>query len=301
MVRGVCWLAVLGLVWAAGAGRAQETYAIKLKEGGKGQRHKVEKRSAQKFAIALAGAQGNPVPAQDEATTERFVYEETILERPDPAKKPTRLRRRYEVAQVKKGGDARTLPYEGKTVDIRKADGRYRFRVEGGGELAGQDAEALDREFNKRTGEDFDFNKAMLPKKPVRVAETWKPDTAALVADLQKQAPVEIDAARAKATATLVKAYKKDGRQFGVIKMTLDFPLKGLRQGGKLVPFGAGQRLTIVATMDGCIDGSLLDGGAAFTGRMAAQFDLDLAGQKLKVSAKMSMEGEEKDKELGPK
>ena len=58
---------------------------------------------------------------------------------------------------------------------------------------------------------------------------------------------------------------------------------------------------TIVATMDGCIDGSLLDGGAAFTGRMAAQFDLDLAGQKLKVSAKMSMEGEEKDKELGPK
>jgi hypothetical protein len=301
MVRSVCFLVVLGLVWGPGAGSAQETYAIKVKEAGKGERHKVEKRSKAKLTVKVADGQGNPLHVQEEDKVERFVYEETILEKPEGLKKPSRLRRHYEVAQVKTGSDTQTLRFHGKTVDIRKKDDGYHFRIEGGGELSGKDAEFLDKEFNKNKGGDFDFNKAMLPKKPVRVMESWKLDAPALIEDLRKDTPFEIDAANTKTSATLVKAYKKDGRQFGVVKLKLVFPIKGMKMAEMKVRFAEGATLTMEATMDGCIDGTLVEGNGVFKGSMTARADLDQAGQKFRLTASMSMDGEEKDKELGKK
>jgi hypothetical protein len=140
---------MLGLIWAPGAGRAQETYTIRLKEEARGHRHKVEKRFTGESAMKVVDSQGNPLQATEENEKERFVYEETILERPEGLK-PTHLRRRYEVAQTNIGTDNQTFPYLGKTIDIQKKGDRYHFRVEGGEQLSGADAQFLDQEFNKR-------------------------------------------------------------------------------------------------------------------------------------------------------
>jgi hypothetical protein len=300
MARSVYLLAMLGLIWAAGAGRAQETYTIKLKEEARGHRHKVDKRITAQSTMKVVDSQGNPLQATEEDKTERFVYEEAILEKPEGLE-PTHLRRRYEVAQVKIGTDNQTFPYLGKTVDIQKKGDRYHFRVEGGEELSSKDAQFLDKEFNKSKGDDLVFKRAILPRKPVRVMESWTMDTAALIADLQKASPFEIDMANAKTTATLLKAYKKDGHQFGVVKMKMVFPLKWLKTGEQKVSFGAGAQMMLEVTMDGCIDGSLLDANAVLSGSMTAQADLNQGGKKFRLTASMKMAEEEKDKELEKK
>jgi tetratricopeptide (TPR) repeat protein len=237
---------------------------------------------------------------KNETITEKYAYQETVLEKL-PEKKPTRLRRAYDLAEVTKGDDKQTLPYQGKTVLIEKKGERYQFQIEGGEELTGNDAEFLEKEFNRKKGDELDFEKILIPKKPVRVQESWELDTDALCKDLEKASNVEVDRARSKAIAKLVKAYQQSGRQFGIIDVHLEFQIKAVKMGEVKISLDPAVPYVADATMDACIDGSLNGGALKFTIHLDGQGELAQGEMKFKLTFKTNINGQETQKELAQK
>jgi hypothetical protein len=268
MVRS-SWLAVaLGLVLASDGARADETYAIKIKESGKGDVTQVDSTdrtdSQTKFLDAagklLADPNGKPVLDKAEKTEKVAAYRETVLEKEPGKRRATRLERHYDKAQVTTDGKARDLPYQGKTVLIEKKEGKYHFRIKDGEELEGDDAKQLNEEFNKDADEEFDLQKAVLPGKAVGINDSWKLDLGPLVTSFARATKMQIDADKAEGRGKLVKVYDKDGARFGVMELHLELPLKEMGEGKNKLTLQAGSKWTMDITLDGCIDGSRLDG-----------------------------------------
>jgi hypothetical protein len=245
------------LAGGAGAGEPK-TYTIKFKEGGKGDA--VVIKTSETFTSHSKLVDGAGKTHQDEK--EKFhnsdEFEETILEK--PAKEPyaTKLKRQYKTALTEENGKKRTLPFQGKTILIEKKDGKYKFQIEGGKELTGEDAQELDDEFNKERS-DMRANKLYAPNKAVALNEMWKIDPEPFLKGLQKEGGVEVDKGKIVATGKLTKVYEKDGRQFGVLIFHIEAPIKSLLAGvappAAKVSDVAG-KMTMLRTVDGCIDGS---------------------------------------------
>src|SRR5262249_50246140 len=178
---------------------------------GKGDVEQTEKVLTEQTKLKILDPQGNALKDSDEKKTTSFVYKETILEKPDGKKKATRLSRHYDKAEVTKEGKAQTRSYQGKTVLIEKKDGKYHFSIEGGDEVKAEEAQELNKEFNKEMDVDKDWTQLMLPKKAVKVNESWKIDGAVFAKDLEKEfgGAMQIDAAKMVATGKLLKAHKK--------------------------------------------------------------------------------------------
>jgi len=248
--------------------------------------------------MKLEDSQGNIVNEKNETVIEKYAYQETVLEKPAGKSKPTQLQRSYEIAEATKENNKQTLPYQGKTVLIEKKPDRFHFRIEGGEELTGRDAEFLDKEFNRNKDDEFDFSKVFLPKKPVRVDESWEIDTQPLSQDLEKSTGLETDSTKSKAVAKLLKAYKKDGNQFGVIQVHLEFPIKALKSGDQTISFNPGATMVADATMDGCIDGSLNTGTLKFSMSIEGLGEIVQGEMKFKMTLKSTVTGEKSGKEL---
>jgi hypothetical protein len=270
MFRYTMLALLLGGVTLTAAG--EEAHAIKVKKLAKGDVAIVLVKHDQAWrAVKPAAAEvKNPVqpkelPKEEEKVVEEpkgavkggepkprvgreggvFLFEETILDI-DPGKGPTRLQRRYEQAVTKKDGKEVTLPYEWKTVVIEKKDDKYRYSSDGT-ELTGENARALDDEFAKGPSP-WDSNELLLPKKAVRVNESWTIATEPYIKEMEAQ-KLKVDAGKSTGTGKLLKVYDKDGRRFGVIEARLEFPLMNPGE-ENAVP------LTVDVTLDLCIDGS---------------------------------------------
>src|SRR5260370_10767261 len=135
MVQSAWLLMVLSLVPGPGRGNAEETFTFKIKASNKGDRSQVDKQATDQSTMQLEDSQGNTVQAKEETKAEKFVYQETILEKPAGQARAARLRRHYDLAEAKTGDDRRTLPYQGKTGVISKKGDRYRFQIDGGEEI----------------------------------------------------------------------------------------------------------------------------------------------------------------------
>jgi hypothetical protein len=247
-------LATVLLFLASGA-RADEpkTYTIKFKEGGKGDAVLIKNTDTIKSRLKLVDSDGKTVQDEQHTLKTTDIFEETILEKPAKETYATHLKRKYTKARSTQNGEERKLPFEGKTVLIEKKDGKYQFRIDGK-ELTGEEAKELDEEFNKERPEKR-ANEIFAPKNPVKLNETWKVDPELLLKSLLKEGGMEIDKAKAVATGKLTKVYQKDGRQFGVMSFRIKLPIKSFAPEGKKVEKVAGQ-MTMVMTVDGCIDGS---------------------------------------------
>src|SRR5207302_951241 len=107
----------------------------------------------------------------------------------------------------------------------------YAFRVEGGNPLTDAEAEELEQEFNKGSplhpGSD-----GLLPKTAVRVGQSWTADPAAFVKEMQRSGQVMVDGARAEASGKLLRAYRKEGRQYGLLELRVSVPVLSLGTGG---------------------------------------------------------------------
>lgn len=259
MIRSVGLLVVLGLL--AGAAPAPDTHTIKIKEAVPGDVADATSLTDERSEVKVVDAAGKAIVEQTESKIRTFVYRETIVERPDLKKRATRLKRHYTKAEVKADGKAQTLSYQGQTVLIERGkDDRYRFRIEGGKEITGDNAKYLDEEFNKNKS-DIEWEKLFLPSGPVRVGETWKIDPAPLVKEWTKDVKeLTLDGAKATANGKLVEAYKKDGRQFGKMDFQVEVPIKDLAAGNEKIAFGPGARFTMTFHADACIDGSSSSG-----------------------------------------
>src|SRR5262249_26891361 len=137
-----------------------------------------------------------------------------------------------------------------------KKDGKYHFQIEDGKELTGKDVEHLDREFNKERDTQLDFNRLILPKKAVRVKESWAIDVAALAKDLEKLTYLEIDAGKSSAKGKLIRVYRKGGRLFGVLEMNMVITGKAIKMQELKIDLKPPCKLNLKVTLDVCIDGS---------------------------------------------
>jgi hypothetical protein len=251
MRRGVFGAVAVGLALTVVPVAADDAVTITLKEPGTGDRVRVTKtRSGDNKFVATFMGQNQ---TKDEKRAEKQVYVDEVLARPAGAKKPTKVRRKYESVEVTADGQAKPPSYAGKTLMIEKAGDKYTFTVEGGGELTGDDAKELDREFNKKSAEGLGA-KDLLPGKPVKVGESWPLKKDLLVKAFAEEG-LAIDPDKTAGTGKLVKAYDKGGKKFGTLEFKIDLPVKGLGPNTALTA-KEGSVITLAVTVDCCIDGT---------------------------------------------
>jgi hypothetical protein len=301
MMRKVVLLTAFSLLAGTAWTQEKTPLTLKLKDHAQGDTIAVEKKSTEHSTVQFSDSLGNNLQNKEERKSQHLIYQDTILQKQRGERKPQKLQRRYDRAEVKIGDAARNLPYEGKTVSIEKKGDRYCFQIEGGGELTGKDAEELDHEFNRQGDDPTDFNRLMLPKKPVRQGDSWSFDTAALLCDLEKSAPMEFDAAKAKGSAKLLKAYQKDGKQFGIVEYRLEFPMKAFKMGEQKAPIDEGAVMLITARVDGCIDGSRSSNTAKLQMRMKGRAQVAQGGARYTLSFDTQADGVETEKEIARK
>jgi hypothetical protein len=307
MLRKIGLLGILGLLVAAAPVRVDDAFTIKIKKSGKGAVTQQKKEETEDSHVKVEGPDGRALSDEKKSKTTIEEYKETILEK-EKGKRASKIRREYIKATVKIDGKEKPLPYDGKTLLIEKKDGKYHFTIEGGKELEGKDVESLDRSFNKPGGdsEGDELEKALLPKKPVAVNETWKIDSEELLKALAKdsQHPLPVDKSKVAGQGKLLRAYKKDGRQYGVFDIEVTLPLKGDFPLGKdeKAPIQKGSKMTLHAKVDACIDGSSSDAVSDMS------MDIDLTavikapgGQELKMVLKASQKGKESELDLSKK
>jgi hypothetical protein len=274
MIRRLAPLVVIvGLVFPAMLLSAEEKYTIKVKESGPGTRSLHESTTTDEANTKITDPDGKVLQDKNDKRVTTQKYTETVLERAK-GKRPTRLRRAYEKFEIKVGDDTTSPSFAGKTVVIEKQkDGKYHFTIEGGDELKGKDAEPLEKEFNRNPKSDEDpaaMVKLLLPATAVGIDETWKID-AKKFAELLSLDGVPVDPTKAEGNGKLVKAYKKDGHQFGVLEYQIAMPLKGeFGSGDKKIPIQPGSNVVAQIKIDACIDASVDTGIADF------RFDIKL-------------------------
>src|SRR4051812_32802323 len=98
MLRILSLAAAFGLLTAAARAGEQQSYTIKLKKPGKGTVERVVKTEDMTTKVKLADDNGNVMQDKEEKTGHHYVYTLTVLEKKAGAKKPTRLKRKYEKA-----------------------------------------------------------------------------------------------------------------------------------------------------------------------------------------------------------
>jgi hypothetical protein len=256
MIRGTWMAVVVSAVIGSNSARADELFLIKVKEPARGDTVLI-----QTWRTLRTQAKGEIPDGKSMETSTRkdetAEYRQTILEIPAGQKNPSRFRREYDRAELKVEDKDTILPYQNKILLIQKnKDGRFHFHLERGPELVGNDADSLDTEFNDTPSDQWASQTAFLPRKAVRVGESWKFDPAPL---FKGDKFTGFDIARAEATAKLVRAYRKDGRQFGVVEMWVEVPIKELSVGGTKLKVSDGKMIWNV-TSDCCIDGSMNSG-----------------------------------------
>lgn len=267
MKRSIALTALTTLFVTTGTGLAQEAVTIKLRERGNGDAAVVKRSENVVTKMTVTDGAGQVVLDNRELKTEIAEYTETILKR-EPGKLPTKLTRAYTKAQSGKDKKLDDLALAGKTVVIEKKGDKYGFTYKDGGELDGSALAALKKDFGKKTDSSAEIEKLVLPKSAVKPGESWKIDMAKIVAEIAKDGGMDLDTAKATGKGTLVKAYKKDGRQFGVMAFKMDVPIVSIGKGQGQLKFAAGAKITLDLTFDVCIDGTSETGEMKMTMKM---------------------------------
>ncbi len=237
----------------------------------------IEDKTTTKTTFTVGGNE----QSKDEVKTKSLVYIDEIIENPKNEKKATKLKRTYEKAVLGKGGNTTKLPVEGKTVSIEKKDGKYSFAVDGQA-LTGDALKLLEDEFNKP--DQKDTREVMFPKMPVKPGDTWKIDSAEIVKAIGSSGPV-FEKEKVAASGTLVKAYKKDGKQYGVIDFVFEAPITGFGEKSPLMVKEG--KLTMKLSGEGCIDGT------APSGSSTTKISLGVTGTTQGIDLKIGVESVE--------
>jgi hypothetical protein len=273
MQRLLCIIALCALSLSTGRLVADEAYSIHRKEPTRGDVYQVQKTDAVTINTKVQDSGGKTLLDSKSSTVMSCSFRETVLK--CEGKCPTRLERVYEQAQVTVDGKTTDLAYKGKTVLIEKNDGRYTFTMDGK-ELTGVEAEHLIKEFVVGVDSKADLERAVVPKSPVKINESWKMDLAPFIADTARSGQMELDPEKAKGTATLMNAYQKDGKLFAEIKVGLMLPIKSLGKGILKVATQDGSAAAVEMDLDGCADGSCKTANIKRVTKMEAKSSMSL-------------------------
>jgi hypothetical protein len=285
-----------GIMLAVPALLPAQTYEIKTKKSAKGDKDLNIKEELEESTFVLKGPDGKVLNEEKEKKGESSRYTDVILEK-EGDKPATKMRRTYEKARIIKDGKTTTLPYEGKTVLIEKKGDKYVFTVDGK-ELTGDDAVLLNKEFAKEKDNSKDLEEILLPRKAVAVNETWKVDVAAFAKEFGKEDGFAFDLTKATGTGKLLRAYKKDGKQYGVLEFKLEFPIKSLGMGAQKITMQPGSLITFTFLVDACIDGTAANSSMKAEAVMKASGTLTVDGQEFKVTLDYRNTTQESQEEL---
>ncbi len=245
MFHGVRLVLIPLVVLLAGQARGAETYVVRMKPRGAGTQSATEFTSRVRLAVDKYDAQGQPAGDVLRVFSSKMAYETTILQADGGT---TRMRRKYgKVASSVDGGDEHPEPVQDRTLLFVTKDGKTTVLTEKGEPLPEELAARLEQQGRQAAEVGFE---ELMPKKPVGVGDSWPVDAAAWV----KRKDVSLSVV--KATAQLVKVYRKDGRQFGVFETRTEMTLKTMTFAGRKMDMQPGSRILAKSTMDACIDGS---------------------------------------------
>src|SRR4051812_10052150 len=109
-------LLLVGFLALPAPARDEPTYVVKLKKEAKGDRTKTVSTEAGdiRFKLEVMGQELD----KGEKKTVRQTFTEEVVEKPAGARKPTKLKRTYEVSGATTDGKETTHAYQGKTVLI---------------------------------------------------------------------------------------------------------------------------------------------------------------------------------------
>ncbi|AMV27280.1 hypothetical protein VT84_22955 [Gemmata sp. SH-PL17] len=249
-----CCFAV-GLLAGGSALAADETYTLKLYKSKKGDKTENEKKEEGKTNVDVDFGGANKKEELPNGNKE--VYTEEILEKKEGDRRPTKLTRKYTVAEkTDKNGTTKAV-YSGKTVLIEKKGDKYALSVDGK-ELSKEDAPELYKSFNKKDGDPQ--NEDFLPKDAVKVGGGWKvpPEKSEQIFKSLGEDKMKVDVKKSTVSGKLLKVYKKDGAQFGVLEITVTALVTELELGEEqFIKTKEGSKLVIKATIDACIDGTI--------------------------------------------
>jgi hypothetical protein len=258
MKRTQLILALAALFVVSAALQAQETYTIKLKERGEGETAVIKRKETTSTKVVVSVG-GNQVVDTREIKSEVKEFKEQYLKL-DDKKIATKLQREYAKVELTKDNKKEEGALAGKTVIIEKKGNAYDFTYKNGDKVEGQAAAELAIEFGKKKQESAVLEKLMLPPGAVKVGDTWKIDVAKIAELFGKDEAVGLDVKKSVSEGKLIKAYKKDGRQFGVMKFKLDMPLDYIGKGKEQLKFTSGAKMIVDIDFDVCIDGGSENG-----------------------------------------
>jgi len=243
--------ALLALPLAAAAGQAQ-SFTLKTKDfSAEGKSVSIIDTATVRSSVIIATG-GNVLKEEKKVEVEEKQFTETVVEAGD--KKPKKYTQTFTKALKGMEGEPAKQSYAGKTIVFERKGDVYEVTAEGGGVDA-------------------------------KVGDTWTIGKEAL-ALLGANPDDGLDLTKMKAKGKLLKAYKKDGQQWGTIEVTITAPVQ------KLGPLDLDKPIDFQAkaTLDTAIDGSStagqmkasvsLKGRSEFTQNgMTFTLDIAIAGE----------------------
>jgi hypothetical protein len=280
------------LFFLLSASRADDTYTIKINRVEKGgENYQLTLTEKSSHNIVANGADGAVVNEDKDAAEKLIVFEETVLANKAGQRRPDKLALKFSKVQVISNGETKDYGLVGKTVVAELNDKKYQCKLEGGGEFSEPAVKFLSDDILKDDSE-VDFKQLALPGKPVAVGETWNCKMKEIVQEVEKKMQgMKMDPDQAKGTAKLAKVYKKDGRTFGQIEITMDLSFaKNVTANGVDFKFKEGSKLKFTVNMDCCIDGSIYEGTTAVTMDFTMKGSLKANGMELTLNGTGSAE-----------
>jgi len=250
------------------------TYTIKLHRPAKGDKSTVAKSRSGSMTATTA----NSTQKQEEKS--RYEYVETISDTDPDAVRPSKVSRAYSIAETtNQKGEMQQLTYTGKTVTIEKYLEGYKYAADGKSLPVAEQLE-LNNDFTSGQGN----IEAMLPKSPVKVGESWTVDLSAIKA-LAGNLPFPYHKEKSNITGKLLRAYTRDGRQWGVIEWKIVVVFDTVTTNGSPIKGS----LPTTVTMDAVIDGSARAGKTTIT--MQGTIDhRDMIGHEVKTTIEGTQE-----------
>jgi hypothetical protein len=265
----------------ATTGARAQSYTLKIKEfpaPGKSITVTSTGKTNSSFKIALGGM----VLKEDKKTEiEESEYVEKVLAA-GSGPRPQKYSRAYTKATRGEAGTPVKLFQHGKTILFESQGDKYQATVDGDMPKDEEGKKALESLARSASKASFE---AMLPKEAVPVGGTWTVPGKLVLDNLPEFK--DTDPAAIKAQGKLLKAYKKDGQQWGTVELIIDLPLKNLGEGpvlNKAIP------MQLKATIDAAIDGSSTAG--TMTGLVTVKGSTDFTQNNMTFALDLAMDGE---------
>jgi len=237
-------------------------YTIKLKHRpDKGKSVSITSSEKTSKGFKVVDGDGKVLKEGKDDDTKDTVYTVKIVEGGE--KKPKKFTETYEKASVTVKGKPVDEPYKGRTIVYELKGDKYDVTAEGQPAI---DETVLTR-LAKKANKSDEESDAFLPKKAVKVGESWMLDPKVLVKAFGDEDA--FDVSKIKGEGKLLKVYDKGKR--GIIEVSLKVPMKeppGIK-------FDQSPIFEFTLTLDSAIDGSSTAGKMTGVGKLVAKGKVD--------------------------